>query len=78
MSNYEIKIEIKNLFAKNMDDKNDEYSHIITSLCSSLLSGHYGINPADVFPLATYSYRGVLEQYYLVWFNLIGGIISPQ
>ena len=32
MSNYDIKIEIKNLFAKNMDDKNDEYSHIITSL----------------------------------------------
>ena len=69
----------KNLFAKNMDDKNDEYSHIIKSVCSRLLKVNImGLTLLLCFLFVTFFYRDVLEQYYLVWFNLIGGIIHPQ
>ena len=46
-----------------MDDKNDEYYHIITSVCIRLLLGQYGINPDSVFYPDNYFYRDVLKQY---------------
>ena len=52
-----------------MDDKNDEYPHIITSVCRRLLSCQYGINSDAVISPANPCYRALLEQYY---------IISPQ
>ena len=46
-----------------MDDNNDEYSHIITSVCIRLLLWQYGINPDSVFYPDNSFYRDVLKQY---------------
>ena len=71
-----VKIWYQNWIKKN--DKNDEYPHIITSVCSTLLPLQYGIIPATLFSPDNPCYRDVLEQYYLVWFNLVVGILLSQ
>ena len=52
--------------------------HIITSVCSGIFSCQYEINPAHIVTTNKTCYIDVLEQSFLLWFNLIEENMYPQ